>query len=298
MNRVLVTGGAGFVGHALCNKLCEHCQVTAFDNLSTGRRERLTPEVSFVNGDVRDLEALTAAMRGVDYVFHQAAFVSIRGSFELLHEELQTNALGTLHVLSAARQCGVKKLIYASSMAVYGQPAVLPADEHTPTCPVSPYGLSKLRGELYCGVFHELDTVCLRYANIYGVGQTPNPYVGVITTFIDNVKRGKPMVIFGSGAQSRDFVGLNDVVQANLLALNPAAHGMYCIGSGEERSVLELAGLIQKEIGGTIEHAAPVPGDIARIVYDIRKARAELGYSPEESLDATLPRLIEHAFHA
>lgn len=282
------------MGHHLANRLNKKHDVIVYDDLSTGKQERLDEGIEFVKGDITEIATLSKAMNNCDIVFHEAAFVSVRGSFDKLYEEARTNVIGTLNVFKTAKKYGVKKVIQASSMAVYGVPQELPVTEETPTHPISPYGNSKLRAELYADVFSEyFPVVSLRYSNIYGEGQTPNSYVGVITTFIDKVLNNKPMTIFGSGLQTRDFVWVDDIVQANIKAMKKGVKGVYSIGAGKEYSVFNLAEMIQKEIGGEINFGKPAPGDIDRIYYDIKKATKELEFTPKGKLEDILPKIIE-----
>jgi UDP-glucose 4-epimerase len=235
-------------------------------------------------------------MKGCYTVFHEAAFVSIRGSFDKLRQEANTNVLGTLNVFQAAVNAGVKKLIYASSMAVYGHPQNVMTKESDLTIPNSFYGYSKLRGEEYAKLFekeHGLKTVCLRYFNTYGVKQTPSPYVGVTTIFINNVLNNKPMVVYGDGMQTRDFVWVKDIAQANYLAATSSISGeVFNVGSQKSYSILEIAKMIQKRIGGKIEFG-PVPnGEIRNITADLSKIKEKLNFSPKGDFNKELDNII------
>jgi len=294
----MVTGGCGFIGSHIVEKILEEGkEVIVFDDLSVGKKNNISHSTEFIQGDIKDTKALKGAMQDVDVVFHNAAFVSIRGSFEKIRKDIETNCLGTLNVLEAASDAGVKKLIFASSMAVYGEPKNLPVAENHPLKPVSPYGYSKMIGEHYCKIFEEqrgLKTLCLRYFNAYGIRQTPSDYVGVATIFINNVLTGKPMKIFGDGNQTRDFVWVKDIANANILAADSnVSNESINVASGSEISINQLAIVIKSNLGGTIKFAPRVPGEITRIVADINKAKKVLGFLPEGNFQKQLPGIIE-----
>jgi len=294
--RFLVTGGAGFIGSHIAKKLMAKGDVTIFDNLTVGTKDNVPAGCEFIIGDIRDRDRLSEAMKDVDIVFHNAAFVSIRGSFDKLRDDLNTNCIGTLNVLETAAAQDVRKIIFASSMAVYGKPEHLPVRELHPLNPISPYGLSKARGELYCKIFDEkygLKSVILRYFNTYGIGQTPSPYVGVITTFIDQALKKKPLTVFGDGDQTRDFVWVEDVANANVLAAFSNVMGAFNIGSGVEVSINQLANMIMNRLGGRSVYLDKPDGEISRIFADISKARKMLNYRPRGELEKLLPSLID-----
>jgi UDP-glucose 4-epimerase len=295
--KAFITGGAGFIGSHICERILDSGkQAVVFDNLSVGLKDNIPKNAEFIKGDILNQKELENAMKGCDTVFHEAAFVSIRGSFEKLRQEVNANCIGTLNVFEAAVNSGVKKLIYASSMAVYGHPQNILAKESDLTIPNSFYGSSKLRGEEYAKLFEKeygLKTVCLRYFNTYGIRQTPSPYVGVATIFINNVLNNKPMVVYGDGTQTRDFVWVNDVAQANLLAADSKiSNEIFNVGSGKSRSILEIAKMIQDRIGGKIEFG-PIPqGEIKNITADISKIREKLNFNPIGELDKELDNII------
>jgi UDP-glucose 4-epimerase len=296
---VLVTGGAGFIGHHLVAALrARGREVTVLDDLSTGRAERLPRETRLVMGDVRDAAAVAAALEGVCEVVHLAAVVSVRGSAEDPVRDAEVNVLGTLRLLEGiarARAAGqdVARAVLASSMAVYaeGAPDGL-LREDAPTVPRSPYGVGKLAAERYwhLGCARSgVEGVVLRYFNAYGPGQTPSPYVGVITHFFDRVRAGMPPVIFGDGLQRRDFVHVDDLVAGTVAALDRDVSGLTLnLGSGRGTTVLEVARAVLAACGSTLEpeYAPARPEELRHAVADISAARAALGYEPSRpSLD-------------
>jgi len=299
--KFLVTGGAGFIGSHIAEGLIASGRgdVLVVDNLSVGRVENVPKQCKFYQCDIRNTQKLSRIFKTVDIIFHNAAFVSIRASFDtkLLREELETNCIGTLNVLEASVKARVKKIIFASSMAVYGQPQYLPVDENHPTLPISPYGLSKLRGEYFCRIFQErfgLPAVILRYFNTFGVRQGVSDYVGVITTFINQLLKNRPITIFGDGKQTRDFVSVKDVVQANLLAAFSDINGTFNVASGQDISIKTLAVLLLKTYGrGRIMNLERPHGEIDKIRARLSKIRRELGYKPTGDLAKDVSLLLE-----
>ena len=296
MKKCLVTGGAGFIGSNLVERLLgASFQVQVLDNLSSGLLQNLEPfreYIDFKQGDVRDLAILQEMMSGVEVVFHQAAVVSVPQSIEDPIEAAMVNDLGTLNILEAARHSGVRRVVFASSCAVYGDLPQLPKKEEMDTKPLSPYAASKLHGETYARLYKDLyglETVCLRYFNVYGPRQDPSsPYSGVISIFMDKAARGKPPTIYGDGEQCRDFVYVADVVQANLLAAQRENLSSVAINVGTGKSVTvntlwkniaELAG-----VKGEPERADSRPGDIRQSVAEISRAQELLGFEPRYSL--------------
>jgi UDP-glucose 4-epimerase len=295
MQKCLVTGGAGFIGSNLAERLIgDGVQVRVLDNLTTGFLENLKPflgDIDFKQGDVRDLDTLQEVMVGVEVVFHQAAVVSVPKSVEDPIETAMVNDLGTLHVLEAARRAGVRRVVFASSCAVYGDLPQLPKGEDVETRLLSPYAASKLHGETHAvlyGDLYGLETVCLRYFNVYGPKQDPtSPYSGVISIFMDRAVRGELPTIFGDGEQYRDFVYVADVVQANLLAAyrDNIAGAVINVGTGSSVTVNSLWENISQFAGveGEPERAEERPGDIRDSVADISRARELLDYEPHYS---------------
>jgi UDP-glucose 4-epimerase len=306
MATYLVTGGAGFIGSHLVEALLARGHaVRVLDNFSTGRRANLAHLRECIDlriGDLTDLEAVRAAARGVDLVFHQGALASVPRSVADPAATHQACATGTLHVLTAAREAGVRRVVYAASSSAYGASTRLPKQETDPTLPLSPYAVAKLAGEQYCAAFthvYGLETVRLRYFNVFGPRQPPDsPYAAVIPLFLQALLEGRPPTIHGDGQQSRDFTFVDDVVQANLLAAEaPRVAGkVYNIACGRRTSLLELVARMNALLGTAIEpvHAEPRAGDVRHSQADITAARADLGYSPRVDVAEGLRRCVEH----
>lgn len=303
----VVTGGAGFIGSNLVHALRERGdRVRALDDLSTGRTMNLDDvrdDVELMRGDVRDADAVARAMQGADVVFHQAAIPSVARSVADPVSSNDVNVTGTLNVLVAARDAGDTRVVYASSAAVYGDAAELPLHEAMPTRPASPYGVSKLAGERYLEAFtrsYGLPTVALRYLNVYGPRQDPrSEYAAAIPRFISRTLSGEAPVVFGDGEQARDFVFVDDVVRANLLAADagePAWGGAFNIGRGERRTVNELLSRIRALVPGEHPepvHEAPRPGEVRDSWSDIAAAAETLGYAPDVTFDDGLRHTID-----
>ncbi len=307
MAKYLVTGGAGFIGSHLAETLLKRGEsVVVVDNFSTGRKENLSgfiDRLEFVEGDICDLTLMNEVMQGVDYVLHEAAIPSVPRSVE---DPLKCNRAavdGTLSVLLAARDAGVKRLVYASSSSVYGQTEILPKVEVMPNGPISPYAVAKLAGELYTTVFwrvYGLETVSLRYFNVFGPRQDPNSmYSGVIVKFIRSLSIDEPPLVFGDGKQTRDFTYVANVVHANMLALE-ASDGLvvgkvFNVGTGLETEVGQLLELISREMGKSIEprREEPRPDDIRSSLADITLARRFLKYEPKVSLEAGIAETVK-----
>jgi UDP-glucose 4-epimerase len=298
--RILVTGGAGFIGSHIVEALLEKGDsVHVIDDLSMGKRENVPREARFYEGDILDAPLVEQALEGVDGVVHLAARVAIRDSVAHFYEDAQTNLMGTLQVLHRACKKKVKKFVFASSMAVYGDsPLPTPVSETSAQDPISPYGLSKLAAEKYVGLLagqFDLPTVCLRYFNVFGPRQTFTPYVGVITIFIRALQKGQPPDIFGDGDQQRDFVYVGDIVKATLLALESDVSGeVFNVGTGRGTSVKEVARLLTQKLRPGLEprFRPPQPGEIRHSIADISKIRRMLGFQPEGSLAEKIDEVI------
>jgi len=305
--RALVTGGAGFIGSQIVERLLQGGHsARAFDNLTSGKRENLAgiAGAELVVGDIRDADALARAMEtmgGCDVVFHQAAIVSVPYSIEHPHESLDVNLRGTLNVLEAARHAKTRRVVMASSAAVYGEDPELPKRESMTPSPIAPYGLEKLASEHYLSMWSKLfgvETVALRYFNVFGPRQDPSSaYSGVISVFVDRILRGAPVTIFGDGEQYRDFVYVANVVDANLLAATRAGISgrTYNVGCGAKTTLNELAQMLARIAGREVKprHEAPRAGDIRESVADITRAREELGYAPKVGVEEGLRELVE-----
>ncbi|MDI9615761.1 MAG: SDR family oxidoreductase [Methanothrix sp.] len=302
--RIVVTGGAGFIGSNIARALCEENDVTVIDNMSTGRRANLCgleERIRLVECDINDIKMLKEEFESVDYVLHQAALPSVQRSIMDPMTTNRSNVDGTLAVLVAARDCGVNRVVFASSSAVYGDSPELPKRESSVPRPMSPYAVTKLVGEHYCRVFHEiygLECVSLRYFNVFGPGQDPaSEYAAVIPKFIDAVLSGSQPVVYGDGEQTRDFVYVKDVVRANILAcISPRASGLAInIGTGYATSLNRLLDAIRKILKREIRpiYTEPRPGDVRNSVADITLAREVLGYVPEYRLEDGLREMLE-----
>jgi UDP-glucose 4-epimerase len=302
--RFLVTGGAGFIGsHIVEALLRQNHQVRVLDNFSSGKRENLPSthnQLEILEEDICDAEAVARALAGVDGVFHEAALVSVPKSVDHPESSFEINARGTFNVFDGARKAGARRVIYASSAAVYGDATELPVAESLAPRPLSPYGLDKLYGEqlgqLYSSLYGQ-EIFALRYFNVFGPRQDPaSPYSGVISIFVDRLRSGKSMSIFGDGEQTRDFVYVGDVVEANLKAMFAKYQGFraFNVGSGRQTSLNELFRELRHLSGSLTEpaYAAARAGDIRHSLADISLIRREIGYSPAFSLSEGLRLLL------
>lgn len=302
--RVLVTGGAGFIGSHLAEALVARGhEVRILDNFSTGKEEnieKIIQKIEVINGSITERETVEKAAEGVDCIFHQAAQISVPESIKNPARTWEINIKGTKLLFNAAVKNKVKKIIYASSAAVYGNEPGLPKTESMKTRPASPYGESKLMNEYMAQKYHQQEKISLiglRYFNVYGPRQHPkSAYSGVISIFIEKMLKGERPVIYGDGNQTRDFVYVEDVVLANILAFeSKVKNNVYNIGSGKETSLNDLVKVINEILGTNIEpiYEQERPGDIRHSVADIQKAKKDLGYEPRYSLKEGLKKTIE-----
>ncbi|MCP4350876.1 MAG: SDR family oxidoreductase [Desulfobacterales bacterium] len=300
IKKAIVTGGAGFIGsHLVDALLAQGCEVAVLDNLSSGHLsnlEHVRDRIEFYEGDIQDSEILLKASEESDVIFHQAAVVSVPQTVENPVGSAMVNEIGTLQVLDTARKNNVKRVVLASSSAVYGDDPQLPKHENMNPKLLSPYAVQKLTGEYYARLYHNLyglETVCLRYFNVYGPRQDPSSfYSGVISIFINKAGSKEKPVIYGDGNQSRDFVFVRDVVRANLLAATSgsAAGGFFNVGTGSFIRINQLWDMVCKISGfnAAPEYGPVRPGDIAESVADISHAKSVLGFEPEYSFEKGL----------
>jgi UDP-glucose 4-epimerase len=302
--RALVTGGAGFIGSHLVEELLRMgASVRVLDNFSSGKRENLKAfhgDLEILEGDLRDEEAVKAAIRDVELVFHLAAFISVPQSMVDPEECFAVNVAGTIKLLEAARRAGVHKIVLSSSTAVYGNPDTFPTGEEAPQRPLSPYALSKQVNELYARLYTQtfnLPVTALRYFNVYGPRQRPDSdYAAAISIFTRRLVNGEPITIFGDGKQSRDFIFVKDVVRANLRASESDSAGeVFNVCTGCETSLLDLLETLSEVFPRQpeVRFKAPRPGDIYRSKGDPEKAAAILGFRASTSLTSGLAQTIQ-----
>ena len=303
--KTLVTGGAGFIGSNLVDALLGRGdEVTVVDDLSTGKRENLEGALSggatLAEIDIREAEAVAdvVARTRPDVIFHLAAQIDVRKSVADPANDARINVEGTINVLSAAQAHGVPRVVNTSTGgAIYGEGKQLPAPEDHPSAPEAPYGLSKWCAEQYCEIFtrlHGLSTVSLRYGNVYGPRQDPLGEAGVIAIFCGKLLEGQRATIFGDGEQTRDYVYVEDVVDANLRAAEAGTTGPVNIGLGKERSVLDIVEVLKKHADGfEVDHAPERPGEVQHIALDPSRAREELGWEAKVELEEGLKRTLD-----
>lgn len=301
----LVTGGAGFVGSHLAEALLDRdADVRVLDDFSSGRRENVPSGADVVEGDIRDAETVRAAVGDCDVVFHQAGLVSVPASVADPLASQAANVTGTLHVLEAAREADAR-VVVASSVAVYGTPDETPVAETAPKDPQSPYGVDKLAVDAYARRYHDLyglETVALRYFNVYGPRQRAGDYSGVVATFLEQAGSGQPLTVHGDGTQTRDFVHVTDVVAANLAAAtaSDAAGRAYNVGTGDSVEIRELAELVRRVTGtdAGIVHTDARAGDVEHSEADAARAHRDLGWQATVDLADGLRELAETTVRA
>jgi UDP-glucose 4-epimerase len=302
--KTLVTGGAGFIGSNLVRALLqEEHEVTVLDNLSSGYLENIEtlPHARFIRGDIRDPDSVAGAVERVEVVFHMAASVGNKRSIDHPVLDAETNAIGTLRVLEAARRAGVRKIVTSSSAGIFGELKTLPIREDHAVEPDSPYGASKLYEEKICLVYAKLygmEAVCLRYFNVYGPNQRFDAYGNVIPIFAFQMLRAEPLTVFGDGEQTRDFVNVADVVRANIDAsLASGVSGTFNIGSGSRVSINTLVAELKESSGiePIVRHGPPRAGDVRDSLADISSAAKAFGFSPRVSLREGLAEYIQWA---
>jgi UDP-glucose 4-epimerase len=302
--KVLVTGGAGFIGSNIAAAARRAGDdVVVLDNLSSGHRSNLKPGpgLRFIEGDVRDCSAVEEAVAGCEVVFHLAASVGNKRSIDHPVLDSEVNVIGTLRVLEAARKAGVRKIVASSSAGIFGELRCSPIGEDHPTEPDTPYGVSKLSEEKHCLAYaklYDIDAVCLRYFNVYGPNQRFDAYGNVIPIFVFKLLADEPITIFGDGEQTRDFVNVRDVVQANLKAAAARdLSGAFNIGSGTQISINALVNLLSDTMGRPVEarHAPPRAGDVRHSLADIGAARRAFGYQPAVDMVSGLEEYVEWA---
>lgn len=303
---VLVTGGAGFIGsHFVDAALLKGHRVKILDNLSSGRLEHLSSckgegRLAFAKGDIRSKRNIANAIKGVDSVVHLAALVSVQASLKQPEETALTNSIGTLSLLEECVKRNVRRFVFASSCSVYGNPKYLPIDERHPTVPLSPYAASKLAGEAYCDAFSSsfgLSTVCLRFFNVFGTRQSSGPYAGVITKSLQRLALGDVPVIYGDGKQTRDFVYVEDVVQAIFGALQSENSDgeKINVGSGRAVTINEVVGALLKATGKQVDpvYENMPEGEILHSVANIEKAERLLDYHPRKQFEEGLREVAQ-----
>jgi UDP-glucose 4-epimerase len=299
--KVVITGGMGFIGSHIAEKLLEHNQVTIIDNERTGKIENIkhllySKDFYLLKESIVDID-LTEVFKEKDYVFHLAALPSVPRSVKDPYSSNEANITGTLKVLIAARDTGIKKVIFSSSSSVYGDTPTLPKREDMQVNPKSPYAITKATGEMYCKTFEEiygLPTVCLRYFNVFGPRQDPNSqYAAVIPKFITSISNDESPIIYGDGEQSRDFTFVKHVVDANILSCESDKTGTFNIACGRKITINELVRYINTILGKNIEpvYNDPRPGDIKHSLADISKAK-NFGYSPQGNFRDELTEVV------
>ena len=302
--KVLVTGGAGFIGSNLVRRLIETGNsVTVLDNFMSGYRSNLDPfpTVQIIEGDVRDKKAVSASMRGVEIVFHSASSVGNKRSIDHPITDAEINVIGTLQVLEAARKEGVRKIVVSSSAGIFGELKTMPIKEDHPIEPDSPYGCSKLYEEKICLAYaklYEIEAVALRYFNVYGPNQRFDAYGNAIPIFVFRMLQNQNLLIYGDGEQTRDFVHVDDVVQANIKAADSiGVSGAFNIASGKRVTINRLVEMITKDNGNSIkiEHGPQRPGDVLHSLADLTLAFQRINYTPLKGLEEGIEEYVKWA---
>lgn len=301
--KMLVTGGAGFIGSNIVRRLLlDGHEVVVLDNLLSGHRSNLNGlDCELIEGDIRDQAAVLRAVKGADTILHLAASVGNKRSIEHPFLDSDINVMGTLAVLEAARSAGVRKIVASSSAGIFGELKTVPIREDHPVEPDTPYGASKLCMEKHCLAYaklHGIEAVCLRYFNVYGVNQRFDAYGNVIPIFVHQMLRGETLTIFGDGEQTRDFLNVRDVVQANLRAAESrGVSGAFNVGSGSRITINELVAKLGEAAGAPpgLRYGPPRPGDVRDSLADISAARRAFGFEPTVGLDEGLAEYLAWA---
>lgn len=299
--RIIITGGLGFIGSHLVESLNKDNEITIIDDQSSGKLNNIKhlnqQNIELITGSINGLN-LKEIFEDNDYVFHHAALISVPESVQDPLRFNETNVKGTLKVLTAARDSNIKKLVFASSAAVYGDNETLPLSEDAPLKPLSPYAVNKAAGELYCQVFteaYDLPTVSLRYFNVFGPRQDPNsPYAAVIPNFITAILNGENPIIYGDGEQSRDFIYVKHIAEANIKACKSNVTGVFNVALGKSTTINELLKIINELTGKNIEpiYKDPRPGDVKHSIADVSKASL-FNFHPENDFKSEIKDTIE-----
>ena len=294
---VLVTGGAGFIGSHIADMVVDHADVRILDDLSSGSRDHVPDQATLIEGDIRDEDTVERAMDGIDFLFHEAGLVSVPESLERPMDCHEINGTATVRLLEAGRR-NDSRVVIASSAAIYGHPGHVPVPEDASKDPQSPYGIEKLSADHYVQTYaaqYDLDAVALRYFNVYGPRQSGGQYSGVISAFVDQARSGGPITVEGDGEQTRDFIHVDDVVDANLRAATiDSAETAFNVGTGNSVTINELAETVRDIVDADvpITHVDPRPGDIRHSKADISRARRELDFDPSIQLADGLPTAL------
>ncbi len=300
--KVVITGGAGFIGSHIAEHWVGKADVFVLDNLRTGYEENLKslPQVKFIKGDIREKDVVEEVLEGADYVFNLAALVSVPESILKPEETIEINVKGLINILKAAQKFGVKKVVHSSSAAIYGDEPTLPKKVDMPPVPKTPYGITKLDGEYWCNFFSEeygVGAISLRYFNVFGPRQDPNSqYAAAIPIFVSRAIKNEPILIYGDGEQTRDFIFVKDVVKANVLAAESNLNaGVFNVATGKSITILDLAKKIVEITNSKseIKFEAERPGDIKHSSADISETVSMLGFSPDFQFEEALRLTVD-----